>query len=113
MTLLDNTINFLNIELLFSFIQAFVDMRAHTAYLMPLLATLATRVTAATAVPHHASQSEQHVIVDKPPLSDKAQYGVGHFSEWSRENKRQFLIDWQAGKESVSERARYMFLRTP
>lgn len=26
--------------------------------------------------------------------------GVGHFSEWSREIKRQFLIDWQASKES-------------
>ncbi|KAH7304243.1 hypothetical protein B0I35DRAFT_363484 [Stachybotrys elegans] len=26
--------------------------------------------------------------------------GVGHFSEWSRETKRQFLIDWQAGKSS-------------
>lgn len=26
--------------------------------------------------------------------------GVGHFSEWSRETKREFLIDWQAGKEA-------------
>ncbi|KAH7018582.1 uncharacterized protein B0I36DRAFT_336245 [Microdochium trichocladiopsis] len=26
--------------------------------------------------------------------------GVGHFSEWSRETKRQFLIDWQAGRSS-------------
>ncbi|KAH6654794.1 hypothetical protein BKA67DRAFT_517482 [Truncatella angustata] len=26
--------------------------------------------------------------------------GVGHFSEWSRENKRRFLIDWQAGRSS-------------
>lgn len=26
--------------------------------------------------------------------------GAGHFSEWSRETKRQFLIDWQAGKEA-------------
>lgn len=32
---------------------------------------------------------------DKPPKK-----GVGHFSEWSRETKRQFLIDWQAGKEA-------------
>lgn len=29
----------------------------------------------------------------KPP-------GVGHFSEWSRETKKRFLIDWQASKES-------------
>ncbi|KAF2709515.1 DHH phosphoesterase [Pleomassaria siparia CBS 279.74] len=26
--------------------------------------------------------------------------GIGHFSEWSRATKREFLIDWQAGKES-------------
>ncbi|KAK8021984.1 hypothetical protein PG993_012751 [Apiospora rasikravindrae] len=26
--------------------------------------------------------------------------GVGHFSEWSRENKRQFLIDWQNERSS-------------
>jgi exopolyphosphatase len=26
--------------------------------------------------------------------------GVGHFSEWSRETKRQFLIDWQKGRAS-------------
>ncbi|KAF1839922.1 DHH phosphoesterase [Cucurbitaria berberidis CBS 394.84] len=26
--------------------------------------------------------------------------GVGHFSEWSRATKKQFLVDWQAGKAS-------------
>lgn len=26
--------------------------------------------------------------------------GVGHFSEWSRQTKKEFLIDWQAGRES-------------
>lgn len=26
--------------------------------------------------------------------------GVGHFSEWSRATKKEFLIDWQAGKAS-------------
>ncbi|KAF2214420.1 hypothetical protein CERZMDRAFT_95690 [Cercospora zeae-maydis SCOH1-5] len=26
--------------------------------------------------------------------------GVGHFSEWSRATKKEFLIDWQAGKSS-------------
>ncbi|ROW15709.1 hypothetical protein VPNG_02130 [Cytospora leucostoma] len=30
----------------------------------------------------------------------KAPLGVGHFSEWSRATKKEFLIDWQAGKES-------------
>lgn len=26
--------------------------------------------------------------------------GVGHFSEWSRNTKKEFLIDWQNSKES-------------
>lgn len=26
--------------------------------------------------------------------------GVGHFSEWSRQTKKEFLIDWQAGRAS-------------
>lgn len=30
----------------------------------------------------------------------KYRKGAGHFSAWSRETKRQFLIDWQAGRES-------------
>ncbi|ORY04548.1 hypothetical protein BCR34DRAFT_572587 [Clohesyomyces aquaticus] len=39
------------------------------------------------------------------PLSDVAirigkEKGVGHFSEWSRATKKEFLIDWQAGRES-------------
>ena len=34
-----------------------------------------------------------------PPHID-FEKGVGHFSEWSRETKKQFLIDWQDSKES-------------
>ncbi|KAJ4405950.1 hypothetical protein N0V82_010210 [Gnomoniopsis sp. IMI 355080] len=34
------------------------------------------------------------VVLSKPNK------GVGHFSEWSRETKKEFLIDWQAGRES-------------
>ncbi|KAF2469920.1 DHH phosphoesterase [Lindgomyces ingoldianus] len=29
-----------------------------------------------------------------------AKEGVGHFSEWSRATKKEFLVDWQASKES-------------
>lgn len=32
--------------------------------------------------------------------SSRTGKGVGHFSEWSRDNKKRFLIDWQAGRES-------------
>jgi exopolyphosphatase len=49
------------------------------------------------ALQHH--QPGKQIVVDamKPPKHD---VGVGHFSEWSRDTKKQFLIDWQAGKES-------------
>lgn len=39
-------------------------------------------------------QQQQQVVFGKP------EKGVGHFSEWSRGNKKEFLIDWQAGRES-------------
>lgn len=48
-------------------------------------------------------EHEQHLLV-KPDVTRSAktakETGVGHFSEWSRETKRQFLIDWQAGRSS-------------
>lgn len=34
------------------------------------------------------------------PSSNDDLIGVGHFSEWSRETKREFLIDWQEGRAS-------------
>lgn len=63
-------------------------MNYHIARLILML--LASNV-AATRLP----RSEQEQVVLSQP--DK---GVGHFSEWSRETKKNFLIDWQAGKES-------------
>ncbi|CRK34298.1 hypothetical protein BN1723_003999 [Verticillium longisporum] len=46
---------------------------------------------------------QQHVMAE-PDSTQTAQgpreTGVGHFSEWSRETKRRFLIDWQAGRSS-------------
>jgi len=32
--------------------------------------------------------------------SGKGDIGVGHFSEWSRDTKKEFFVDWQASKES-------------
>lgn len=43
---------------------------------------------------------EVQAVLADDHLSRTAGMGVGHFSEWSRETKRQFLIDWQAGKSS-------------
>ncbi|KAI9170690.1 putative exopolyphosphatase [Paramyrothecium foliicola] len=42
----------------------------------------------------------QHVMAG-PDLTrgrKSGEIGVGHFSEWSRETKRRFLIDWQEGR---------------
>ncbi|RBQ86370.1 hypothetical protein VDGD_00274 [Verticillium dahliae] len=53
---------------------------------------------------------QQHVMAEpdstqaEPDSTQAAQgpreTGVGHFSKWSRETKRRFLIDWQAGRSS-------------
>ncbi|KAK8061206.1 DHH phosphoesterase [Apiospora hydei] len=60
-------------------------------------------VLAATAA--NASAPQQIIMKARPDATLAAarpkETGVGHFSEWSRENKRQFLIDWQ--KERSSE----------
>jgi exopolyphosphatase len=56
------------------------------------LALLAATTTA--AYPKHAKRQAQ------VPISTTHRPGVGHFSEWSRATKKEFLIDWQAGKES-------------
>ena len=42
------------------------------------------------------------LTAESSPMSAKPSpaLGVGHFSEWSRATKRDFLIDWQGGKSS-------------
>ncbi|CAN8102460.1 unnamed protein product [Discula destructiva] len=65
-------------------------MELHVSKLVVML--LAS--TAAAATLFQPAQEPQLVIAGRP---DK---GVGHFSEWSRATKKEFLIDWQAGKES-------------
>lgn len=35
---------------------------------------------------------------DRNPNSPGFEPGVGHFSEWSRQTKKEFLIDWQSGR---------------
>ena len=45
------------------------------------------------------TQSPEQVALQLP-VSEKLEQGVGHFSEWSRETKKEFLMDWQADKES-------------
>lgn len=61
---------------------------------------LAAAGLAATA----ANASAPQQVLVKPDATLAAarptETGVGHFSEWSRENKRQFLIDWQKGRSS-------------
>ncbi|PPJ57670.1 hypothetical protein CBER1_00120 [Cercospora berteroae] len=51
-----------------------------------------------------APPPEQQAILRPPPTPvaphNSITTGVGHFSEWSRATKKEFLIDWQAGKSS-------------
>lgn len=42
----------------------------------------------------------QQAILDASPNHLAKPLGVGHFSEWSRATKKEFLVDWQAGRES-------------
>lgn len=50
-----------------------------------------------SAVGSSLPQTPQHQVAlgSSPPGR-----GVGHFSEWSRATKKEFLVDWQANKES-------------
>ncbi|KAF2122010.1 hypothetical protein BDV96DRAFT_562791 [Lophiotrema nucula] len=67
-------------------------MRAFTLLLMiPVTSLLAA-----------AAPPKQNVLQDSAKdnaSNTKDRIGVGHFSEWSRATKKEFLIDWQAGRE--------------
>lgn len=52
---------------------------------------LLASVVAATRLPR---PEQEQVVLGQP------EKGVGHFSEWSRETKKEFLVDWQAGNEA-------------
>jgi exopolyphosphatase len=67
-------------------------MKAFTALIPAFLA--ASRVS---AMPQDNLPKQAVLDASKPHA--KA-LGVGHFSEWSRATKKQFLIDWQKGKAS-------------
>jgi exopolyphosphatase len=67
------------------------------------IAASALAACAAARASYTEVQDHQHVMAN-PDLTRSAQSsretGVGHFSEWSRETKRQFLIDWQQDRAS-------------
>ncbi|ETS77083.1 hypothetical protein PFICI_10957 [Pestalotiopsis fici W106-1] len=72
-------------------------------HICAIAGSLVTTSTA-SAIPLEQSQ-QQHVLLSPSPDSTVTAHrpfetGVGHFSEWSRETKRHFLIDWQAGRAS-------------
>jgi exopolyphosphatase len=59
-----------------------------------ILSWVSLAAASTAAHPRHVKRQEQ------VPLGAIHRPGVGHFSEWSRATKKEFLIDWQAGKES-------------
>lgn len=68
-------------------------MKAVRALISGLMAA-----TRASAMPQQGAS--QQAVLDASTRQSAKVLGVGHFSEWSRQTKKEFLIDWQAGKES-------------
>lgn len=70
-------------------------MRASTALTAVLIGASASYAAPARAMP------EQSVLQHADDyMSPQYREGVGHFSEWSRQTKREFLVDWQNGRSS-------------
>ncbi|VUC28416.1 unnamed protein product [Clonostachys rosea] len=72
---------------------------------MQLLLPLTVVGLAATSTFAQVLQDQPHDQIKLSPdttstAPDPHKTGVGHFSQWSRENKRQFLIDWQQGRSA-------------
>ncbi|KAF2847639.1 DHH phosphoesterase [Plenodomus tracheiphilus IPT5] len=53
-----------------------------------------------TATRAGAMPQNGQAVLDATPKHLIKPLGVGHFSEWSRATKKQFLVDWQAGNAS-------------
>lgn len=62
-----------------------------------LMAMLLASTAAAAAAGYSRPAQQQQAVLGGGRRPVK---GVGHFSEWSRATKKEFLIDWQAGKEN-------------
>jgi exopolyphosphatase len=65
----------------------------------PVCALLSGLVAASHVAAAPQQGASQQAVLDASKPNTKP-VGVGHFSEWSRQTKKEFLIDWQAGKES-------------
>jgi len=62
--------------------------------------TILPAVLATARADTSSPSSPQQAVLAAPARYLGKQLGVGHFSEWSRATKKQFLIDWQAGNAS-------------
>src|ERR1700712_5627391 len=69
-----------------------------------LLVVAGSLAACAAARASYTEAQDQQRVMANPDLTRSNQssreIGVGHFSEWSRETKRQFLIDWQQDRAS-------------
>ncbi|OAF98970.1 DHH phosphoesterase [Paraphaeosphaeria sporulosa] len=63
-----------------------------------LLSALLASVTGASRAPFQ--QVLDATSGKDTPMRGGDDIGVGHFSEWSRATKKQFFVDWQAGRQS-------------
>ena len=68
---------------------------------MKTLSKLSSVLFASTAVMARPnSPGYNQLVMGGKTATTHREKGVGHFSEWSRATKKEFLIDWQAGKAS-------------
>ncbi|TKA62429.1 hypothetical protein B0A55_11366 [Friedmanniomyces simplex] len=71
--------------------------------LTALLSTVILASVAKAAPQLQAREPDQQAVFQPTPIAasnNAIETGVGHFSEWSRATKKQFLTDWQAGRSS-------------
>jgi exopolyphosphatase len=61
---------------------------------------LSTLLVAAAVTSSSAGRSTDQIVLGSRTTVRKGHTGVGHFSEWSRSTKKEFLMDWQDGKAS-------------
>ncbi|KAI7471676.1 hypothetical protein KC351_g12025 [Hortaea werneckii] len=65
---------------------------------MRIFGSLSVATIGLSALAASAPTEQEPMLGRNDSLIEPFKKGVGHFSEWSRETKKEFLIDWQAGR---------------
>ncbi|KAI7530656.1 hypothetical protein KC317_g20007, partial [Hortaea werneckii] len=65
---------------------------------MRIFGSLSVAAIGLSALVASAPTEQEPMLGLNDSLVEPFKKGVGHFSEWSRQTKKEFLIDWQAGR---------------